>query len=270
MLSLKRLVKPALCLLLGAGPALAQDQVKPYQPSQSGVMTNQQLANVVAEKLQCCGQMKDYHVDVMCQGGVVELSGVVCDMGQRSMAARVASQVPGVVKVVNHVAVKHGELIQTRFADSEETVGIPPAPTATNVVVGQISSPATDPQSIGPVPTYAGAQVAPPAAGGEALPPAHPEPLPSFRAGMAPAGSNAMMPPPMPPYAWPTYAPYNNYSRVAYPIAYPAEAFPFIGPVHPFPKAPLGWRSVTLSFDDGHWWLKSNGQKRDWWILRYW
>ena len=59
--------------------------------------------------------------------------------------------------------------------------------------------------------------------------------------------------PRLPPYAWPTYAPYNNYSRVAYPTAYPYNAFPFIGPYYPFPKVPLGWRKVQLEWEDGHW-----------------
>ena len=62
-------------------------------------------------------------------------------------------------------------------------------------------------------------------------------------------------PPKMPPYAWPTYAPYNNYSRVASPMAYPYNAFPFIGPQYPFPKVPLGWRSVKLELEDGYWWF---------------
>jgi hypothetical protein len=77
-------------------------------------------------------------------------------------------------------------------------------------------------------------------------------------------------PPRMPPYAWPTYAPYNNVSRVAYPNLYPYEAWPFIGPVYPFPKIPLGWRSVKLTWEDGHWWYSRHSNHYDWWRLRYW
>ncbi|MGL4553384.1 MAG: hypothetical protein ACRC33_19630, partial [Gemmataceae bacterium] len=77
-------------------------------------------------------------------------------------------------------------------------------------------------------------------------------------------------PPNMPPYAWPTYAPYNNFSRVAYPTAYPYQSWPFIGPVYPFPKVPLGWRSVKLEWDDGHWWFSRVGHPHNWWKLRYW
>ncbi len=77
-------------------------------------------------------------------------------------------------------------------------------------------------------------------------------------------------PPKMPPYAWPTYAPYNNLSRVAYPTDYPYNAFPFIGPVYPFPKVPLSWRAVKLQFEDGHWWYSRTATNHDWWRLRYW
>lgn len=107
------------------------------------------------------------------------------------------------------------------------------------------------------------------------------DPVPSFRADAAALGQgagggfgggfeNPMGRPPLPPNAWPTYASYNNYSRVAYPNVYPSHAFGSIGPIYPFPKAPLGWRTVTLSFDDCHWYLGSHASNRDWWALRYW
>ena len=76
--------------------------------------------------------------------------------------------------------------------------------------------------------------------------------------------------PKMPPYAWPTYAPYPNYSRVAYPTAYPYNAFPFIGPFYPFPKVPLGWRSVKLEWDDGHWYLGRLSTPHDYWRVKFW
>ena len=79
-----------------------------------------------------------------------------------------------------------------------------------------------------------------------------------------------MQAPPLPPYAWPTYAPYNNVSRVAYPQAYPYNAFPFIGPYYPFPKVPLGWRKVTLEWEDGHWYLGRNSAPHDYWRVKFW
>ncbi len=94
-----------------------------------------------------------------------------------------------------------------------------------------------------------------------------PEPIP-VSGGYAPYNYD-MNPPKMPPYAWPTYAPYNNFSRVGYPEAYPYNAWPFIGPVYPFPKVPPGWRSVKLEWDDGHWWFSQTATKHHYWKLRY-
>ncbi|MCS7166294.1 MAG: hypothetical protein RMI91_02115 [Gemmatales bacterium] len=95
-----------------------------------------------------------------------------------------------------------------------------------------------------------------------------PEPVPSYR---IPVPAHGMIgTPPLPPHAWPTYAPYNNYSRVAYPICYPYEAFPYFGPFYPFPKVPLGWRAVKLEWNDGFWFLSTHGQRYDYWVLRFW
>ena len=92
--------------------------------------------------------------------------------------------------------------------------------------------------------------------------------VPLFQAG--PTSPYDVNPPHMPPYSWPTYAPYNNWSRVAYPLNYPYNAWPFIGPIYPFPKVPLGWRSVKLEWDDGYWWYSKVACKYDWWRLRFW
>jgi hypothetical protein len=94
------------------------------------------------------------------------------------------------------------------------------------------------------------------------------EPVPIYQTPTP--GPYDLNPPRMPPYAWPTYAPYNNYSRVAYPLAYPYQSWPFIGPCYPFPKVPLGWRSVKLEWQDGHWWYSKTATHHDWWRLRYW
>ena len=76
--------------------------------------------------------------------------------------------------------------------------------------------------------------------------------------------------PKMPHYAWPTYAPYNNFSRVATPEYYPYQAFPFIGPFYPFPKVPLGWRAVKLQWEDGHWYYGRIATSHDYWRVRFW
>ena len=61
--------------------------------------------------------------------------------------------------------------------------------------------------------------------------------------------------PNMPGYAWPSYAAHPNYAAVTYPKQYSATAWPYIGPFYPYPQVPLGWRKVTLEWDDGWWFL---------------
>jgi BON domain-containing protein len=74
---------------------------------------------------------------------------------------------------------------------------------------------------------------------------------------MAPIGSGAVPArydqPSMPNYAWPSYAPHPNYAAVTYPKQHSAMAWPYIGPFHPYPQVPLGWRKVTLEWHDGWW-----------------
>jgi hypothetical protein len=79
--------------------------------------------------------------------------------------------------------------------------------------------------------------------------------------GIAPARYDH---PQMPGYAWPSYASYPNYSAVTYPKQYSPTAWPYIGPFYPYPQVPLGWRKVTLEWDDGWWMLDFKDQSRAW------
>ncbi len=96
-------------------------------------------------------------------------------------------------------------------------------------------------------------------------------------AGMPPAGMPGMAPggprpmgaagvgappipmrgdgPNMPNYAWPSYASYPNYAALQYPTQYSPAAWPYIGPFYPYPQVPLGWRRVSLEWDDGWWYV---------------
>jgi hypothetical protein len=82
-------------------------------------------------------------------------------------------------------------------------------------------------------------------------------------APMAMGGAGVGMPPVpmradgpnMPNYAWPSYASHPNYAAVQYPSQYSPTAWPYIGPFYPYPQVPLGWRRVSLEWDDGWWWL---------------
>jgi osmotically-inducible protein OsmY len=104
--------------------------------------------------------------------------------------------------------------------------------------------PATYQQPGYPVPMSYVAQVQPPA-----YVPGHAASVPS------PVARTRYDHPQMPSYAWPTYASHPNYAAVTYPKQYSPTAWPYIGPFYPYPQVPLGWRKVTLEWDDGWWQL---------------
>ncbi len=80
-------------------------------------------------------------------------------------------------------------------------------------------------------------------------------PMPAY-AGAVPVGHAPARfdQPQMPGYAWPSYAAYPNYAALTYPKQYSPTAWPFIGPFYPYPQVPLGWRKVSLEWDNG-WWM---------------
>jgi hypothetical protein len=80
-------------------------------------------------------------------------------------------------------------------------------------------------------------------------------PLPAYVAGAAGGVAPARYDQPrLPNYSWPSYAAYPNYAGLTYPRQYSPTAWPYIGPFYPYPQVPLGWRKVTLEWDDG-WWM---------------
>ena len=94
------------------------------------------------------------------------------------------------------------------------------------------------------------------------------DPLPMYRGEAVPAGPAATRhdQPCMPNYAWPSYAAYPNYAALTYPKQYSPTAWPYIGPFYPYPQVPLGWRKVSLEWDDGWWWLDFKDKPRCcWW-----
>ncbi|VTR97597.1 BON domain-containing protein [Tuwongella immobilis] len=211
-----------------ANHAQAQTLPVPSLPPATTVSApsgNQALADRVAAQLRSSGVAQGADINIVTNGGKVELQGFVRSGSQRDQLMSVVKSVPGVEAVQNTVSV----------ADVQ-------------------AAPAIAPQGIPQGMTMQGFG---------------PEPAPAQMMGH---GHNIhdSNPPKMPGYAWPTYAPYNNLSRVAYPTAYPYNAWPFIGPFYPFPKVPLGWRKVTLEWEDGHWYYGPSGQPQDYWRVRFW
>jgi hypothetical protein len=238
----KHIIIAALAVLTAVRAGAAQDASRPM-----GVNSpNQRMANAVAAYLQASGQFRGCQLDVAFMDGLAELSGQVRDLGQKAEAVRIARTIPGVFAVRDLLTVA-GVMPQVLTPGP-----MPGGPVDPNFVLpAQAFGPAPKP---GPAPEVPGSTL--------------PEPLSLMPMPLAP--NPAYNPPPMPPYAWPTYAPYNNLSRVAYPTLYPYEAWPFIGPMYPFPKVPPGWRAVTLRWQDGHWWYGKEATGHDWWRVRYW
>jgi hypothetical protein len=226
-------------------------------PVPSARPSNQQIADTIAANLRQSGQLRRYTVDISYKAGAAELSGVVADQLQREEVLRIVQGVPGVERVRDRLTLSNS--VRRVSGDGDDKAG-----TLTVPEPGQLPTPSKEGE---PPPAKEGdaSSAVPPGAPPAAGPPA--QPIPIFQAG--PGVPYGLNPPKMPPYAWPTYAPYNNYSRVAYPTAYPYNSFPFIGPVYPYPKVPLGWRSVKLEFEDGYWWFSKVANKYDWWRLRY-
>jgi hypothetical protein len=228
------------------------------EPARAELEANQQIANTIAANLRQSGQLRQYHLDIAVRNGTAELTGSVIDQPQREEAVRIAQGVPGVERVLDRITV-NGAITPVQAKTPMPEQGPPPRPTPPPPASTKEPSGTTGPMGPGG-PT---GPVGPMMGGYPGM-----EPVPAMT-GPAPSPYD-LNPPKMPPYAWPSYAPYNNYSRVAYPELYPYNAWPYIGPVYPFPKIPLGWRSVKLEWEDGHWWYKKVPTKHDWWRLRYW
>ena len=84
------------------------------KPRPAAVSPDQQLADSVARQLRESGQLRHYRVDITCRAGLVELSGVVADQGQREEAVRLAQGVQGVERVRDLMTLADGALQQTQ------------------------------------------------------------------------------------------------------------------------------------------------------------
>jgi len=197
--------------------------------------TNQKLAMTVMTQLRATGAAVSSDLDILANNGTVSVMGTTGSEQQKMAILEVVRRVEGVKVVKDGVQLK-----------------ATPRPMNNNIMPVQAVGPYAmqAPSAMPPAPMMAGnPQI---------------DPVP-----VGPGGGLDGAAPPLPQNAWPTYAPYNNVSRVAYPTAYPYNAFPFIGPYYPFPKVPLGWRKVTLEWEDGHWWLGRKQAPIDYWRVKF-
>ncbi len=215
-------------------PASATVVETPANTSTGEAVTkNQRLAEAVAAKLTATAVTDGADVAIVTDNGTVTVTGPCLSADQKTAILNEVRVVVGVRMVRDGLTVGSG-MIQAQAAGPVS--GMPPA----GVMPGMPGTPG-----------YTGPLAEPAALGAGG--------------GMMPGAA-----PPLPPYAWPTYAPHNNLSRVAYPNEYPANAFPFIGPFYPFPKVPLGWRSVNMTWEDGHWFFGKTAVPQDYFRVRFW
>jgi BON domain len=268
MIAVKSRARYLLAAVAGLGMALPAGAQEPARLSLDrsqapvvGALDNQQVADGIAQQLRQSPNLRQFNIDISVKGSTVELTGNVGDAKQREQAQKIAMAAPGVSNVVDKLTMGAIQRVSTM----QEAPGVlpavpPPAPLPAQMPQIQQQMPMTlQPQMQSQIPMHAGV---PQTVFGE--------PQGATDAYGPMGGANEMGTPPLPGYAWPTYAPYNNYSRVAYPEAYPACAWPFIGPFYPFPRVPPGWRSVKLEWQDGHWWFSKTATKYDFWRVRYW
>jgi hypothetical protein len=214
-------------------------------------------AQQIAQNMKTSGQLKDYRVGVKYQNGVAWLMGTVTSPQQKAIAEQIARESAGVERVVSKLEVTGGKQEQL-VDDSVEQAGgwddqgqYDAAPISMPVRGVAQRSPSLNM----PVPyarTMQGNVQ-------QANYPGYCPPGAEGGAGMghvpgAVGGSVAYDNPQMPNYAWPSYAAYPNYAALTYPQQYSPSAWPYIGPFYPYPQVPLGWRKVTLEWDDG-WWM---------------
>ncbi|MFM7056514.1 MAG: BON domain-containing protein [Planctomycetota bacterium] len=224
-----------------ARPAPAtQPAVPPAKAAAPKSSNDTAVARHVAQSLADAGLL-NYDIEVRCTNGVATLIGQVDSPAQRQAAAQAASSVPGVSAVHNGLSVAKN-VAQVSAPVASRTPAMQPAPMPMQMAQMQM------PMQGGAMPMQAGPGMMPPTA-----------------VGYAPTSYNH---PHLPPYAWPSYAQYPNSAAVTYPTQYSASAWPYIGPFYPYPQVPMGWREVSLEWDDGYWQLNFNKEKDKWyWVL---
>lgn len=232
---------------------------------------NQEEANKIAQRL--TQQYPQYNIEVAYQEGKVRLRGEVASEADKAEIANFVRRIPKVRSVSETMTVSAGAAYveaAPAIQYAEPTTGIRSVQALTPAAPAAAPAPALPATPVAPAAApapvaapieyeYAGAPIGVPA---EATVVGAPGAVRSPSDFFAPQGAATVAAqngqPNLPNYAWPSYADYPNYSQVAYPKQYAANAFPYIGPFYPYPQVPMGWRKVTMEWHDGYWWLDFN------------
>ena len=250
--------QPVVAPVMKAAPWQAQGAVQMAAATEAtSVETDREITSKIVTALSSAqkqGRLKGFGVDVNTQDGRVFMNGRASNDAQRQLITSLARQVPGVVDVVDEIAV-YGTASAPQQADAPmplsdyrpEANGAPDQrlqalPAAARTPVQAQAAPYQMQPGMGTPAMQAGMYGG--AMGG-------PVPMGPYAGG---AAAPRYEQPYMPNYAWPGYAAYPNYAAVTYPQQYSPSAWPYIGPFYPYPQVPLGWRKVSLEWDDG-WWM---------------
>ena len=217
----------------------------PAAQTTMAAMNDEAMAKVIANELKESGRLKDYRVGVKYKDGVAWLSGTVTNQSQKQIAEKLVRNCSGVQHIVSKLEV---EQIEAPAPEPKtiKKVAATGRPQGNNMPVPYARAGMGGVQNASYCPggnCMPGGTMGPPAMGGGAHSPQ--------AMGQAVSYDN----PQMPGYAWPSYAASPNYAALTYPQQYSASAWPYIGPFYPYPQVPLGWRKVTLEWDDGWWFL---------------
>ena len=213
---------------------------------------DQEIARQIMSKLQLeqqRGALKGFHVDMRVDQGTVWYEGFVANQAQKDLILRTAQEAQslGVVQVVDDITVR---------SQASAPQAMPLAQASYTQEYTTPRAPSMAPRSVVPQQAYpqqmSGMPVQNAVSGGAPMPMAR-----SASAPMPTSGDSANLP----GYAWPSYAANGNYGQVSYPRQYSAAAWPYIGPFYPYPQVPLGWRKVTMEWDDGWWWLDFHNRR---------
>lgn len=224
-----------------------------------------EIAQVLGAQLQrreSMGQLNGCDFDVKVDQAKVRLTGHVASAAQERLVLDVARQIPGVRSVEADLAVGGGQISAMPVSTQLPTYSTSAAMGSGSQPIYPMQAPMAMADQM-PRPLGAARMVAYGGAAALAAPvmainqlgemgggaPAH---LPGPGQAVVPARYDH---PNLPGYAWPSYAAHPNYAAVTYPKQYSPTAWPYIGPFYPYPQVPLGWRKVTLKWDDGWWQL---------------
>ncbi len=235
---------------------------------------DQNQAQAIAKELKQSGRLKDYRVGVKYKDGVAWLTGTVTSKRQKQLAEQIARNSKGVSHVVSKLEVEGLEDAEV-MRDNDFEI-------ASNLQTEPRRQPAPQRRTARrrsgnnmPVPYAHSGQGAQRVRRGQGVQRTNYNHQASYSpngGGMPPAAMGNGMPgatgqavsydnPQMPGYAWPSYAASPNYAALTYPKQYSPSAWPYIGPFYPYPQVPLGWRKVTLEWDDGWWFLDFKDNK---------